>query len=362
MKLRELEAAHRRRLAACFLFVVITGVVFLSYAVITLFQDKMAEDDYWEDSFTESDGLKQEVADRSQNAVQVQTGTYIENLKEVSLKTSSFRLVMLIWFKWEGDESLDMAYNFKVYKGTINKMETVKDYHNGNENYQLVRADISVTKNYWTKRFPLESHQLRTYLESNYPVEKVVLRADTENSGYNANLSVAGYSLRRYGTGVCSIKYDNNHDDPEIKGSIITDEFMTAIEINRSDWGLYVKCFIALFGTSTWVLIVLFLNTYHRVDPLSMIPAALFGTVSNIMVGANLLPDALEVGLLEYVNMWGIFTILAVTISVININRIRNKFEDRDFAKFFGRVMFYSIIALTLIGHILMPVVSYMFG
>lgn len=362
MKLRELEAAHRRRLAACFLFVVVTGVVFLSYAVITLFQDKMAEDDYWEDSFTESDSLKQEVADRSRNAVQVQTGTYIENLKEVSLKTSSFRLVMLIWFKWEGDESLDMAYNFKVYKGTINKMETVKDYHNGNENYQLVRADISVTKNYWTKRFPLESHQLRTYLESNYPVEKVVLRADTENSGYNANLSVAGYSLRRYGTGVCSIKYDNNHDDPEIKGSIITDEFMTAIEINRSDWGLYVKCFIALFGTSTWVLIVLFLNTYHRVDPLSMIPAALFGTVSNIMVGANLLPDALEVGLLEYVNMWGIFTILAVTISVININRIRNKFEDRDFAKFFGRVMFYSIIALTLIGHILMPVVSYMFG
>lgn len=362
MKLRELEAAHRRRLAACFLLIVITGAVFLSYAVITLFQDKMAEDDYWEDSFTESESLRQEVADKSRNAVQVQTGTYIENLKEISLKTSSFRLVMLIWFKWEGDEALDMAYNFKVYKGTINKIETVKDYHNGNENYQLVRADISVTKNYWTRRFPLESHQLRTYLESNYPVEKVVLRADTQNSGYNPNLSVAGYTLRRYGTGVCSVKYDNNHADPEVKGSVITNEFMTAIEINRSDWGLYVKCFIALFGTSTWVLIVLFLNTYHRVDPLSMIPAALFGTVSNIMVGANLLPDALEVGLLEYVNMWGIFTILAVTISVININRIRNKFEDRDFAKFFGRVMFYSIIVLTLIGHILMPVASYMFG
>lgn len=92
-----------------------------------------------------------------------------------------------------------------------------------------------------------------------------------------------------------------------------------------------------------------------------MIPAALFGTVSNIMVGANLLPDALEVGLLEYVNIWGIFTILAVTISVINVNRIRSKFEDRDFAKFFGRVMFYSIITLTLLGHVLMPLSAYMF-
>lgn len=362
MKLRELEAAHRRRLAACFLLVVVTGAVFLSYAVITLYQDKMAEHEYWDNSFTESDYLKEEVAQRSQNAIQVQTGTYIENLKEISLKTSSFRLVMLIWFKWKGSGDLDMASNFKVYKGTINKMETVKDYHKGDENYQLVRADITVTKNYWTRRFPLESHQLRTYLESNYPVEQVVLQADTENSGFNPNLSVAGYSLRRYGTDICSVKYENNHSDPEIKGNVITNEFMTEFEINRSDWGLYVKCFIALFGTSTWVLIVLFLNTYHRVDPLSMIPAALFGTVSNIMVGANLLPDALEVGLLEYVNIWGIFTILAVTISVINVNRIRNKFEDRDFAKFFGRVMFYSIIALTLIGHILMPIASYMFG
>lgn len=361
MKLRELEKTHRRRLAACFLLIVVTGVVFLSYAVVTLWQDRVSEDDYWEKSFTESDSLSQELAQRSKSAVPVEIGTYIENLKEVSIKNSSFRAVMLVWFKWEGKNDLDMMNHFKVYKGTVNKMETVKDYHNGTENYQLIRADISVTKNYWTRRFPLESHQLRVYLESSYPVEQVVLKADSENNGYNPNLDIAGYELRRYGTDVCTIKYDNNHSDPEISGNVMTNEFMTEIELNRSDWGLYVKCFIALFGTSTWVLIVLFLNTYHHVDPLSMIPAALFGTVSNIMVGANLLPDALEVGLLEYVNIWGIFTILAVTISVINVNRIRSKFEDRDFAKFFGRVMFYSIITLTLLGHILMPVSAYMF-
>lgn len=48
MKLRELERTHRRRLAACFLLIVVTGVVFLSYAVVTLFQDRASEDDYWE--------------------------------------------------------------------------------------------------------------------------------------------------------------------------------------------------------------------------------------------------------------------------------------------------------------------------
>lgn len=65
---------------------------------------------------------------------------------------------------------------------------------------------------------------------------------------------------------------------------------MTQLEINRSGLGLYAKCFIALFGTSLWVFITMFLCTYHRADPLSMIPAALFGTVSNIMVGTILSP------------------------------------------------------------------------
>lgn len=106
MKLRELERTHRRRLAACFLLIVVTGVVFLSYAVVTLFQDRASEDDYWEKSFTETDSLNQELAQRSRSAVPVEIGTYIENLKEVSIKTSSFRAVMLVWFKWEGKTTL----------------------------------------------------------------------------------------------------------------------------------------------------------------------------------------------------------------------------------------------------------------
>ena len=71
MKLRELERTHRRRLAACFLLIVVTGVVFLSYAVVTLFQDRASEDDYWEKSFTETDSLNQELAQRSRSAVPV---------------------------------------------------------------------------------------------------------------------------------------------------------------------------------------------------------------------------------------------------------------------------------------------------
>ena len=361
MKFGELKNWQKKRLLFSFLTYVIVIVVFLAYASVTMYTDKKAEDDYWVSMLQTPKAVEEKASQIDQNATRVQVGTYVENLKEVNLKTSSFRMVVLIWFKWEGNDNLDMAKHFRVYKGTINKTETVKNYHENGENYQAVRCDVSITKNYWNRRFPLESHQLRMYVESELPVDEVVFVNDSENSGVNASLGISGYDLRRNETGTTMNEYDNNHSDPEISGDIITAEHITALELNRDSMGLYVKCFIALVGTITWVLITLFICTYHRVDPLSMIPAALFGTVTNIMVGANLLPDALQLGLLEFVNIFGILTILAVAMTIININRIRNKYEDRDFASFYGRIMFYTIVVLVVAGNIILPISAYMF-
>lgn len=358
---KNLQTWQKRKLTISLLLLIVIGVTYITYAAVTLYNDRVNEDSYWTDSLALSEEMQAIADERSADAIQVNTGTYMENLKEINMKSSSFRSVFQIWFRWEGDPDLDPANNFKVYKGAINKIEMIKDYHEGNVNYQLVRVDATVTKNFWTKRFPLESHQLRMYLESNYPIEEVVFVNDDEHSGTNPNLSIQGFDLKRFDTGTYGVIYENNHNDPELKDSFMSSEYVIAMEINRSSWGLYAKCFIALVGTITWVLITLYINTYHRVDPLGMIPAALFGTVSNIMVGANLLPDALSIGLLEYVNIFGVMTIMAVTISVININRIRNAREDKEFAHQYGSVMFFTILTLTLLGHIIMPVISYMF-
>lgn len=159
------------------------------------------------------------------------------------------------------------------------------------------------------------------------------------------------------------IKYQNTQNDPALdnqKGDlseVITTEILTSVEIVRDGWGTYIKCFIALFATLVWVLIMLYLSTVHETDPLSMIPGAFFGAVSNILVGANLLPDALEMGLVEFVNIWGIFNILACSIMIISINSIRNRYDSRGFAKIYGRIMFVTTCAVTFLGNLLLPLV-----
>ena len=64
----------------------------------------------------------------------------------------------------EGDDDLDMAHNFTVYRGAINKLTVIEDTTDEEDNhYQLVSFDVTISKAFWTVRFPLESHQLNVY-------------------------------------------------------------------------------------------------------------------------------------------------------------------------------------------------------
>lgn len=349
-----------RKLIFWFLLLTVVSTVYLSCAAWSLYSDKMAEETYWTAAVQEGPEDPAAVAALSAHATHVTTGVYVENLKAIDMKNSSYRLVAKVWFRWRGDEELNMVNSFHVYNGTTNKLTVLRDEVIGGEHYQLCTLDVTVFKNFWTKRFPLESHQLRFYIEPDEAIDRVVLEGDYENCSVNPSLSIAGYHFKRFANSVYTNEYVTTYGEPGVDRGTVTSEFMTQIELNRSGFGLYAKCFIALVGTTLWVFITLFLCTFHRVDPLGMIPAALFGTVTNIMVGANLLPDALEIGLLEYVNVWGILTIVAGALAIININRIRNKYNDNKFATLYGRIITFSLVFVVLAGHVLMPLAAYL--
>ena len=135
---------------------------------------------------------------------------------------------------------------------------------------------------------------------------------------------------------------------------------LVAAQINREGAGLYLKCMIAMFGTLAWILMCMYIATFRRVNALSMVGSAFFGAVSNIMVGANLMPDALKLGLVEFVNLFGVAIIIGGTAVVISINTIRTEHDHDAFAKYYGRKMLAVFIVMILLGNILMPACSYM--
>ena len=100
------------------------------------------------------------------------------------------------------------------------------------------------------------------------------IQADTDNSLVLPVMTLNGFELSRSGVSVRTIKYDNLRNNPAATVPY-TQELCTSIEINRDSFGLYLKCFIALLGTLIWIFITLFICTYHRIDPLRLIPTAL---------------------------------------------------------------------------------------
>lgn len=365
---RHIEGWQKRRLFGSLAAVILVFGVFLAVTCHQLYQDKIAEDDYWNTYLCEvNPEMQAEVEARSVDATQVETAIYLEQVRSVDVKNSQFEVVLSVAYRWEGNPELDFSSNETIhfYKGSIKSHALQMDERTGSTNYQLIRYDVVINKQYWTPRFPLESHQLRVYLEPSDTVRDLVLVPVVDECSVNRSLGITGYTMTRFDIAQTIIEYDNPmlnpaYDSYERGSDTCKTEIMTQFEINRDGFGLYLKCFIALYGTATWILLCMYICTFRRVDPIGMVGAAFFGAVSNIMVGANLVPDALQMGLLEYGNLFGIAIIIAGTAVVITINTIRREKGNEGFAQFYGRIMLIAFIIIVVGGNIALPLSAYM--
>lgn len=306
------------------------------------------------------------------DAVHVKAGTYLETIKSISLKDCTFRIVFTVWFQWKDKEGAALDFTdadaFRIEDSNINKREVIKNYKKDGICFQEMRIDATISKSFETVRFPLGSQVLNFSIEPRYGIDEVVLDADVENSNVNQNLNISGYALLENYITSHTYMYPTNMGNPTYEKTQINSQIITCLSVNRNSLGLYMKCFIALIGTMTWIMITVYICANHRVNPLTTIPVALFGTISNIMVGSNLLPDVSSLGLVEYVNFYGIMILLGGAITIIHINRLRDVIpttpEEKEFtgryARFFGRTMFVLLLTLCIAGHILMPVSAYM--
>lgn len=358
MKWNQLLPKQKSKLLHWFFIYSFVGVLFMSLVVThmihmrdnTDYQYQLAlEDD--EDAIN----VKNKLAD---NAVEVTSGTYVESVKEISIKNSSFRTAFQVWFRWKGHDDISFIEedSFRVYNGVINSWEVIKDTVDNGIHYQKLSIDATVTRSFDTARFPLGAHVLKFNIQpKDYTVDKMVFVPDRVHSDVNDNLSISGYDLTDHTVNDYVFSYPNTMSHPTYKLPKAYTELVTVLKVTQDGFGLYLRCFIALIGTTTWALMSLYACSNHYVNPLSTMATTLFGTVSNMMICTNLQPDVVSLGLAEYVNIWGILTILATTMAIIQVNYLRDELHEKTFSKSFGRVLFWTILVLCIVGHLIMP-------
>ena len=358
---------QKRRLVVSVVVLLAIFVPYIIFACLNMYEDAQAENDYWDYYLQPPSAETQELVDEySKDAAKVDVAFNLEQVQSVDLAKSTFTVMMNVAYRWNGHPDLDFTskHNVSFYKGDISDILVLEDEHTGDVHYQYVQYIVTINKDYWTARFPLESHQLRLYLEPSYNVNRVVFDVERDACYVNPNLAISGYELTRWDTNVEVIADDHSmlnplYDDYE-DPTVYTTEAMLQLEINRSGIGVYLKCTVAMFGTLGWILLCLYVATFRHVNALGMVGSAFFGAVSNILVGANMLSSALQLGLVEFVNLFGLGIIVASTAVVIAINTIRNEIENEAFAQFYGRVMLVLIAILMVAANVLLPICAYL--
>lgn len=361
MKWKQMTPRQQRKLLLWFCLFAISALIFLIHVICTLEKEKTNSVNEYHAVTRVSSEEAEHFNQLRQTAIPVTTGTYVETIKDISMKNSSYRMEFLVWFRWEGSSHITfLNNNIQIRNGTINKVEVEEDYHKDNLHYQKLRIDATIAKHFESACYPLGCQSLSFYIAPfTYTADEVVLVPDEEHSGVNENLSASGYSLLEETVGY-NIKHNlNTMGNPGLEEPKEFSYYAAGMMLQRNSWGLFVQCFIALFGAVIWVLITLYICARHRVDPILTLPPALFGAVSNLVVDTNLLPDMVHFGLIEYMNLYGILIILAATLCIIQVNRIRSHSTEHAYADTFGHIMFYTMTVLSITGMILMPAAAY---
>lgn len=371
MKWKDMETWQKRKIILWFSFFIVIGLLYISFVVHSMQKDRIRANEVWNNILTHDEEAVVEATKYDATATVVTVGTYVENIKEISMKTNSFQATFIVWYRWSNNDDLDFSKRTGVYNANTNSIQVLRDHHEDGVHYQQLRLNVTCLQNFHTKRFPLDSHNLKFDLQSLYPIDEVVYVPDTANSGINPNLNITGYKLTKHAIGYDVFKFPNSQNNPRLEDGLYTSIISTCLQITRSTWGLYLRCFVALLGALTWVMMSVYICANHKVNPLGTLASALFGSIGNIMIGANLLPDVLSLGLVEFVNFFGTMIIIGGALCIIQMNQIRESYEkhlddsikaSKRFAKSFGIVMFITLLTLCILGNVIIPVTTYIWS
>lgn len=342
-------------------FAGVFGIVLVAMCVY-LHLDSSSDRSEW-DRYFSADESAIDASAAGDAPLQVATAVYLEQVRAIDLASSQVQVQLRVGFRYvPPDEGSVVDFSepgtVAFYKGSINSADVMANRTEDGTRYQLVRYDVTVNMDFDTACFPLERHLLKVFMEAGDTVDNIVLVADPDASYANRDLQVTGFSMGRFGVRNWYGEYASSLLDPQFDGTDGTNyhsNVLVALEVQRDGLGVYFECFVALFGTEAWVLLSLWMCTHRSVDPIETVSSGFFGAVSNVMVGANMVPNSLSTGLIVFGNLYGIAFIIAATLFIVSIQHMRKDLNARAFAFYYGRLVTWTFLVVAVVSNVALP-------
>ena len=238
-------------------------------------------------------------------AAKVATGAYVTRIPKHSIVDASWHVDFYVWFSWEG-ATLNPGETFKIVSGEISSKALMRRTDDGEKHYALYRVNAEITKTFDTSRFPRDEHVLTIVIEDQgLQYHQMVYTTDDAASALSSRVDVPGYAITHKEAIVKPHTYKTSMGDPALPADYKAtySDFLLAITISRSSWGVFFKMFLPLYLAV--VLAVVALLVRGAGERLGLTSTALFVAVINGMSVNSLIPDTGTTTLADVIGILG---------------------------------------------------------
>ncbi len=289
---------------------------------------------------------------------EVHVGTYVNRIRDLSLRDGTVVLDFWLWFRWSGTEVSPLD-TFEVVNGEILSKSEGELLNDGGMNYTSSRVVARIFHVFDVRSFPYDDHVLRIEIEDQENEDhRIRYIPDVDNAGLDPSAVVAGWAPSSLAPTVASHVYRSNYGFTSLgaNASSSYSRYTHAVKLHRTSRFAIVKLVWVSWLGVVLALVALRVRVTDLDARFGLGTGSIFAATANTYLVNEILPETDRLTLVERVNLYAVACIFAsLFVSIASIRLVyRGSLERSErldtVALFVLATVFLALNAVTLFG------------
>ena len=285
----------------------------------------------------------------------VNVGAYVNQIRDVDLKSQSFSVDIYVWFKWTNpnlspDKTFEFMNTFDPSSSVVKETYEKSYQLASGEYYQVIRYQGRFSSNISLRSYPFDNQKLEIIFEDNaLTTNNLLYTVKTGDVTVNQDLALPGYKLSAPNIKILGQQYPTDFGSPVAGNKDKYSRVVISFEITRPFLPYLLKLIFPIFlvvmiaGLAFWII-------PEEVEArVGMVVTSLLTLVALQITTNSNLPEVEYLMLIDLLYNISFGFVLVVMIDVVVTTHFHKSHRDNVAISFGKKVRLYSIVTYLLI-------------
>jgi hypothetical protein len=288
---------------------------------------------------------------------EVYVGTYVNRIRDLSLRDGSVVIDFWVWFRWRGTEVAPLE-SFEIVNGEILSRTEGELLDDAGMNYTSSRVVARIFHIFDVRSFPYDDHTVKIELEDQENEDhRIRYIPDVDNAGIDPSVAVAGWAPSSLPPSVASHLYHSNYGFTSLgtNAESAYSRYTHSLHLHRTSRFAIVRLvWVAWLGV-VLALVALRVRVTDLDARFGLGTGSIFAATANTYLVNEILPETDTLTLVEQINLYAVACIFAsLFVSIASLRLVyRGRVERAERLDYVALVVlatvFLALNAVTLI-------------